>query len=292
MSLATLGLVAASATGAAGASSPVVKNGDLVFAEGLYGMVTQAPGPSNQPTSLGEGRQPKYSPDGRQLAYLDGDVHVRTLASGVDRQVTHTGTTVGDYLAWSPDAKSLVVSSGNQLRKVVVSTGAVSTLYNASAPVKQPAWSPDGTRIAFSTGDAIKLVKPDGTAVRTVFSGGSNTMPDWRPDSKALAFITTRFTGASEMVTLPRSGAGSPTRVSHLAYPQGLHHLQVVWSPDGKKLAVLQFNANHEPNDQDTDERFKVRGYLPDGSHSYSLTGPIYGDDGPEGLDWAPKVTN
>jgi hypothetical protein len=65
----------------------------------------------------------------------------------------------------------------------------------------------------------------------------------------------------------------------------------VAWSPDGRKIAALQFNANHPPNDQDTDERFKVRGYLPDGSTSYSLTGPIVGDDGPEGLDWAPRVS-
>ena len=65
----------------------------------------------------------------------------------------------------------------------------------------------------------------------------------------------------------------------------------VAWSPDGRKIAALQFNATHLPNEEDTDERFKVRGYQPDGSSSYSMTGPIYGDDGPEGLDWAPKVS-
>jgi hypothetical protein len=46
----------------------------------------------------------------------------------------------------------------------------------------------------------------------------------------------------------------------------------------------------YDPTDVD-EERAVVRAYLPDGSHSYSLTGPIAGDDRLEGLDWAPKVT-
>ncbi|WP_460651813.1 hypothetical protein [Kribbella endophytica] len=67
--------------------------------------------------------------------------------------------------------------------------------------------------------------------------------------------------------------------------------MKLAWSPDGEKIAALQFNRNAWPDEQDSDERFKVRGCLPDGSHSYSLTGPIKGDDGSEGLDWAPKLS-
>jgi Tol biopolymer transport system component len=289
-----IGFVTALTGSAVGATTSAPKNGDLVFLEGFGGITTQAPGEGSY-HGVTEGDEPKYSPNGKQLAFLrSGDVWVRTLSTGAERQVTHTGGTVGAYLAWSGDAKSIVTSDGNRLEKVTVSTGAVTTLYTASTAVQQPAWSPDGTLIAFSTGTAIKTITSSGTGLRTVSSGGSNTFPDWRPDSKALAFITTRFTGKSEMVTVPRTAtaATTPFRVSWKAYPQGLHHIGVAWSPDGKKIAVLQFNANHEPNDQDTDERFKVRAYLPDGTHSYSLTGPIVGDDGPEGLDWAPKLTS
>ncbi|QNE21839.1 hypothetical protein F1D05_32885 [Kribbella qitaiheensis] len=162
--------------------------------------------------------------------------------------------------------------------------------------VDAPAWSPDGSRIAFSTGNAIKLVHPDGTNLRTLTSspvGVINNYPDWSPDSQKIAFITNRYRGAqhSELVTLPRSGAGEPFRVSYKAYPQGIFYVGVAWSPDGKKIAALQFNRNALPDPEDSDERFKVRGYLPDGSYSYSLSGPLAGDDGPEGLDWAPKVS-
>ena len=298
----TVFVIAASTASAQAAPAAAPKNGDLVFAEGIGGIVTQTPGASTY-KSLTAGVQPKYSPDGRQVAFLDSpsasqtfQIKIRTISSGAERVVASFDATTDyyywSYLAWSPDAKSLVVSIANRLVKVNVGSGAKSTIYTATTAVKQPAWSPDGTRIAFSTGDAIKLITPQGTGLRTLTTGGSNTFPDWRPDSKALAFITTRYAEKSELVTLPRDGKGQPFRVSHKAYPQGLFHIGVAWSPDGKKIAVLQFNANHPPNDQDTDERFKVRGYLPDGSHSYSLTGPIVGDDGPEGLDWAPKVTN
>ena len=279
-------------------SAPAVKNGDLAFSESSA-VVTQAPREGTYHYAA-EGNMAKFSPDGRRIAYTSASgyigygIWVKTLGTSTAQQI---GTQPVSGLAWAPDGTSLVVASGNQLLRVAVSTGAVATIFTGSGPLRDPAWSPDGTRIAFSTGPKIQLVRPDGTAVRTFTSGGNNNHPDWSPDSKAIAFITDRYVPAgedarakAELVTLPRSGKGEPVRVSHRAYPKGLYYMGVAWSPDGKKIAALQFNANHLPNDEDTDERFKVRGYFPDGSSSYSLTGPIYGDDGPEGLDWAPLI--
>ncbi len=45
----------------------------------------------------------------------------------------------------------------------------------------------------------------------------------------------------------------------------------------------MQFNDTLPVDPDDQDERTKVRAYLPDGSYSYSLTGPIAGDDAYEG---------
>lgn len=279
-------------------AAPTVKNGDLAFSE-AGSVVTQAPREGTYHFAA-EGSMAKYSPDGRRIAYTSASgyigygIFIKTLGSSTETQL---GSQPVNGLAWAPDGESLVVASGNQLLRVSVSTGNVTTIFTGSGSLRDPAWSPDGSRIAFTTGPTIQLVRPDGTGLRTFTSGGgANHHPDWSPDSTKIAFITDRYVTSgdaranAELVTLPRSGKGEPVRVSHQAFPQGLYYIGVAWSPDGRKIAALQFNANHLPNDEDTDERFKVRGYAPDGSSSFSLTGPIYGDDGPEGLDWAPKV--
>lgn len=280
-------------------AAPTVRNGDLAFSES-GSVVTQAPREGTYHYAAA-GNMATYSPDGRRIAYTGAagsvgyGVFVKTLGASTETQL---GSQPVGGLTWSPDGASLVVASGTELQRVTVATGTTTTIFTGNGALRDPAWSPDGTRIAFSTGPSIQLVRPDGTGLRTFTSaGGANNNPDWSPDSRRIAFITDRYVPAgqdarahAELVTLPRSGQGEPVRVSHRAYPQGLYYLGVAWSPDGRKIAALQFNANHLPNDQDTDERYKVRGYAPDGSSSYSLTGPIYGDDGPEGLDWAPQV--
>lgn len=276
------------------AQAAAVKNGSLVFVSNGAAVAIQAPGAGSY-NRVTDGNAPKYSPDGKRVAFvgvLEAGIFERTLAAGKERRITDRQY-VRD-LAYSPDGTKLVVSVGSGLDIVDVASAATTLVYTSpDSQVAEPAWSPDGTRIAFRDGSVIRLIHPDGTALRTFTRGGSiNSDPDWSPDSKRIAFVTNRYNsevGKTELVTLPRSGKGEPVRVSHQAYPQGLFYIGVAWSPDGKKIAALQFNANHLPNDEDTDERFKVRAYLPDGSHSYSLTGPIVGDDGPEGLDWAPK---
>jgi Tol biopolymer transport system component len=292
----------------AGAATPVLpKNGNLVFVQ--YGGSVVVPGQTPAPyTTDIAGEYPKFSPDGKRLVFtreVDAPawkdvIIVRTLATGAERVVYHYAVQGRHVLAWSPDGSKLVVAGPTTLDVINVATGTLSSIWTAPSGTNldAPAWSPDGSRIAFSTGPAIKLIHPDGTDLRTLTSsvGFWNNYPDWSPDSQKLAFVTNRFRGGnqSELVTLPRSGAGVPFRVSYKAFPQGFFFLGTAWSPDGKKIAALQGNATlpEDPNDPDyPDERTKVRAYLPDGTYSYSLTDPINGDDGYRGLDWAPKVS-
>ena len=287
-------VVVASSSPVVALAPPPVRNGDLVFVSDAGVVATQAPRAATY-ASVTDGEVPEYSPDGRFIAFLSDGLYVRDLDAGTERRVSDLD---GDGLTWSPDGREIAVSHGSELETVTVATGSARHVHTeVGGRVTEPAWSPDGSRIAFSTGSAIKLVRPDGTGLRGFTRGGTqNADPDWSPDSRTIAFVTDRYVtdpaerrSHAELVTLPRSGSGVPVRVSHRAYPRGLFLIDVAWSPDGRKIAVLQFNRNALPDAEDTDERFKVRGYLPDGTHSYSLTGPIVGDDGLEGLDWAPR---
>jgi Tol biopolymer transport system component len=315
--LAALFVVGLAATAAVPADAATPKNGYLVFSQEHTTMMTQSPGAGSY-VYLARGSNPKYSPDGKQLAYFRDEVPpgadyfveklwVRDLARGTETQVAVFSPEFADRtLTWAPDGASIVYNEEMSLHRVVVATGAHTVIWaSGSRTADQPAYAPDGSRIAFVSGlyginpsePAIMTVKPDGTGLHTVMAGGTdfyNEYPDWSPDSSKIAFVTNKYDHAhNEIVTLPRNGSGTPFRVSHLSHPTTHELAGVAWSPNGNKIAGLEAYPEYLPGDGPFDERRVVRGYAPDGSSSAPLTGPITGDGtgNPPGLDWAPKVS-
>ncbi|MEV6286431.1 hypothetical protein [Kribbella sp. NPDC051770] len=299
------------------AQAAAPKNGYLVFSQQFTTMVTQLPNAASY-VFLGVGQNPKYSPDGTRVAYFRDEearpgtdiwverLYVRTLTTGTETVVAEFSQDFTDRtLTWAPDGASIVYAEGRSLYRVVVSTGVRTVVWHSGTLIaEQPAYAPDGTRIAFVThlyyeNDArsITTVKPDGTGLHTVFAGtagSNNEYPDWSPDSKTIAFVTNKYDAArTELVTLPRSGAGAPFRVSHTAHPSSHDLAGVAWSPNGKKIATLEAYPEYLPGEGPFDERRVVRAYTPDGASVTQLTNPIPGDGtgNPPGLDWAPKVS-
>lgn len=239
---------------------------------------------------------PKYSPDGTEIAYLVAESN--QVSSVVIRNAT-TGTTtrvipvpvdvalVGDGLDWSPDGTRFLLSDLSSLSVLDAATGDATTIFAKPGQLHNPAWSPDGTQIAFVRGAAIKLISPDGTGLRTFTStpSGINMLPDWSPDSNKIAFVTDRF-GARELVTLPRSGKGKIARVSRLAGqpPVSFQITDVAWSPDGKKIAALEFES------VDDLTWTRIRAYAANGSNKYWLTERLDPDGITSGLDWGRRV--
>ena len=72
----------------------------------------------------------ELSPDGRHLAYLEGDetgrsrIRLHSLASGEARQVSDTAR-AGTPLFWSPDSRFVGFGDGRTLRRVDAATGVV-----------------------------------------------------------------------------------------------------------------------------------------------------------------------
>src|SRR5262249_24448850 len=122
-----------------------------------------APSPTVMPltTMAGFERQPAFSPDGNQVAYVwngekqdSQDIYVQVIGSGLPLRLT-----------------------------------------TDPAPDYYPAWSPDGRQIAFSRADSVYLISPLGGPERKLADvpsvadvpGGVASSMSWSPDGKWLA---------------------------------------------------------------------------------------------------------
>ena len=166
--------------------------------------------------------QPTWSPDGRQIAYVQGS-SVTTL------QPSRPG--------------SLYVMDADG--------GNVHRLTRGDADV-DPAWSPDGTEIAY--GHCFNIDSPTlctlDLFVMDVATGASRQLTRtpsvyeagyaWSPDSSRIAF--TRFTPLldfkpSVVYSINRDGTDETRVHAHKASVGGLYSL--AWSPDGRTIAFV-----------------------------------------------------
>ena len=100
---------------------------------------------------------PAWSPDGKWIAFLQGDGAVKLVSSnGEDDNVRTIADVEGLSLAWSPDSSKLafeMIDVKNDYRQEIVifdlATGQRTTLPSRKGSISSPAWSPDGKQFAF-----------------------------------------------------------------------------------------------------------------------------------------------
>jgi dipeptidyl aminopeptidase/acylaminoacyl peptidase len=108
--------------------------------------------------------------------------------------------------------------------------------------VSDPQVSPDGTQVVYVVSEidraenkantSLWLVPvAGGEAKRLTTTPGTNNHPRWRPDGKAIAFVSSR--GGSPQVWLLPIDGGEPSQVTRLPIDVS----GPIWSPDGAKLA-------------------------------------------------------
>ncbi len=145
----------------------------------------------------------------------------------------------------------------------------------------EPAWSPDGTQLAFISNRQVTENTFDGRfnifimdahgrdqRLLTEF-GGSNSSPDWSPDSAAIAFQST-IDENLEIYTIGPDGSNLVNLTQNLA-----SDYSPAWSPDGSKIAfVSDRNGNEDIYVMDAD-----------GSNVVQLTTTPSYDKGPS---WSP----
>lgn len=139
---------------------------------------------------------PVFSPDGSQIAYVDGSVDIRNTIRVMDADGSHDRLLVSErsmpggrigcswpgHLQWSPNGAHLAFTCHGGIWLVGMG-GSIPTewIRNASFPM----WSPDGTQIAFQRpaylagGDAnVWIADLDGTHLRLLGPGETGA---WNP---------------------------------------------------------------------------------------------------------------
>jgi dipeptidyl aminopeptidase/acylaminoacyl peptidase len=192
---------------------------------------------------------PRFSPDGRSLAFLRRNdsqprqIWLMSLQGGEARQLTHSPGGVAEF-AWSPDGQRLVFVAdvdpdrppeGHDAKK----DPRVKVVRRLRYRYDTLGWRGDVQRHLF-------LIDVAGGEARQLTDGDWDDLsPAWSTDGQYIAFISGRrperdIRAYSEVYVVPVSG-GEPTCWSGELYSIGA----LAWSPDGSHLVVV---ASDDPN--------------------------------------------
>jgi Tol biopolymer transport system component len=201
-------------------------------------------------TSTGGVREPVWSPDHTQIAYVStsarGTVSLRVIdvGSGKARRVARANFYDGGP-AWSPNGRRLAWGGFRELMVLHLGTGELHRIpitADGRCCARDLTWSPDGRWIAFSEelslgSSDITIVPAKGGPFRHVTRlKGQEQHLDWSPDGRRIVF--TRLTGrwwdgAADVWSIRPDGTGLRRVVA-----TGELDLSPAWSPDGGRLAV------------------------------------------------------
>src|SRR5882762_4099407 len=191
---------------------------------------------------------PRWSPDGRWLAFLSSrdDEHTQIWLldrqGGEGRKVTTLPSDVGDYV-WAPDGKriALVVEDADTAK-----------------PKTPPPIVID--RFQFKQDESGYLGKQRRHLYVLDVESGKTTMltsgdydellPAWSPDGRSLAFVSKRRPDADrddnwDLYVMEAAAGATPRQVTTFEGPDNNpdYESHPAWSPDGRAIAYLQGGA-------------------------------------------------
>lgn len=188
-------------------------------------------------------------PAGKTLALTIADDLYLADTSGADKRKVASSPEIDWYPRFSPDGRYVAFESARasfrDLYRLEVATGTVVRLTDHPAGNFDVAWSPDGSKLAFASSRAGQLdlwmMNADGTGKRRLTRhAGDSVKPQWSPSGRYIAFISARDGRDDLYVITPSNDEITKLSTSDDHIKRGWdapHVKRFTWHPTEDRLA-------------------------------------------------------